>query len=141
VAIAAWHEGLTLASMGLVPLMLGLAWLIVAVSALVARVAVARPEFDVVQFTVRWGGRARDFAPASLSAALLQFVLSIATVPAAKLLSPKVMYRPELAPSAGALVATLGASVVLAVLVYVLWYGRIAVHAPREQQREAEEHA
>ncbi len=130
-----------LASLALVPLALGLAWVIVAVSAAVGRVAVARPELDVVQFTVRLGGRVTEFAPASLSAAFLQFVLSIATVPAAKLHPPEVMYRPELAPSVGVLVATLGASAALAVLVYVLWYGRIAVHAPREQQREAEEHA
>ena len=141
VAAAGWNEGLTLASVALVPLVLGLAWLIVAVSAAVGRAAVARPDLDVVQFTVRWGGSAREFAPASLSAAFLQFVLSIATVPAAKLLSPNVLYRPELAPSVGALVATLGASAALAALVYALWYGRIAVRAPREQQRKAEEHA
>jgi hypothetical protein len=140
-ALAAWHEGLSLASVALVPLVLGLAWLILAVSAAIGRAAVARPEFDVIQFTVRWGGRVKEAAPVSLSAAFLQFVLSIATVPAAKLLSPAILYQPELAPSVGALLATLGASAVLGALVYMLWDGRIAVRAPREQQREAEEHA
>jgi hypothetical protein len=141
VAIAAWHEGVTLASAGVVPLVLGLAWLVLAVSAAIGRAAVARPELDVVQLTVRWGGRVKESDPASLSAALLQFVLSISTVPAAKLLSPAALYQPELAPSVGALVAILGACAVLGALVYVLWAGRISLRAPREQQRQAEEQA
>ena len=53
-----------------------------------------------------------------------------------KLLPPSVLFQPELAPSVAALVASLAMSAVLAVLVYVLWCGRIVLTAPREQQRE-----
>jgi hypothetical protein len=141
VAIAAWHEGLAPASAALVPLVIALAWLILAISAALARLAVIRPELDVVELVVRWGGRVRELPPVSLSAAVLQFLLSIATVPAAKLLQPSVLYLPELAPSLEALLAAFSASAILGVLVYLLWMGRVAASAPPEQQREAEEHA
>jgi hypothetical protein len=100
-----------------------------------------RPEIDVFEIAVRWGGRDKDFPPVSLSAAVLQFLLSIATVPAAKLLQPSILYQPELAPSVEALLVVLVASAALGVLVYLLWWGRVAVTAPPDQQREAEEHA
>ena len=69
IALAASHEGLAPASLALVPLILALALLILAISAAFARVALIRPEFDVVQANVRWGGRLREFPPVSLSAA------------------------------------------------------------------------
>jgi hypothetical protein len=141
IGIAAWHEGLALASVALIPLVLALAWLILVISAAFARVALIRPEIDVVQVSVRWGGRVREFPPGSLSAAVLQFLLSISTVPAAKLLDPTVLYQPELAPSLGALLAVLAAAATAGVLVYLLWSGRVAATARAEQQREAEEHA
>jgi hypothetical protein len=140
-AVAAWQEGLGPASAALVPFVLALAWLILAISAALARIAVARPEIDVVQVVVTWGGRVKEIPPISLSAALLQFVLSILTLPAAKLLRPSVLYQPELGPSVNALLVALGASAALAGLVYLLWSGRIELKAPSEQQREAEEHA
>jgi hypothetical protein len=105
-AVAAWHEGLALASVALIPLVLALAWLVLVISA-----------------------------------SVLQFLLSISTIPAAKLLDPTVLYQPELAPSLEALLAVLIASAISGVLVYLLWSGRIAATAPAEQQREAEEHA
>jgi hypothetical protein len=141
VAIAAWHEGLGPASPALVPLMLAIASWIVAISAALARPAVARPDVDVIEGVVRWGGRVKEIPPVSLSAAFLQFLLGIATVPLAKLLSPSVLYQPELGPSAGALLVAVGVSVALGVLVYVVWFGRVEWGAPREQQREAEDHA
>jgi len=58
-----------------------------------------------------------------------------------KLLSPSVMYQPEIGPSANAMLAALAVSIVLLAAVYLLWSGRIELHAPAEQQREAEEHA
>jgi hypothetical protein len=140
-ALAAWQEGLGYASAGLVPLVLALAWSILAISAVVARAGVARPEIDVVQLIVRWGRREKELAPLSIGAAVIQFVLSIVTIPAVKLLRPEVLYRPELAPSPGALLVSVGVAVVLLVLVSVSWSGRIELRAPREQQREAEEHA
>ena len=140
-AIAAWHEGLAPASVALIPFILALAWLILVISAAFARLALIRPEFDVVQVNVRWGGRLREFPPGSLSAAVLQFLLSISTVPAAKLLDPTILYQPELAPSLEALLAVLSAAATSGVLVYLLWSGRVAGTARAEQQREAEEHA
>jgi hypothetical protein len=140
-AIAAWHEGLAPASVALIPVVVALAWLVLVISAAFARVALIRPEIDVVQVNVNWGGSVREFPAASLSASLLQFFLSISTVPAAKLLDPTVLYQPELAPSLAALLAVLVTSAISGLLAYLLWSGRVAATASAEQQREAEEHA
>jgi hypothetical protein len=139
-ALAAWQEGLGPASAALVPLLAALACSIVAISALLARAGVARPDLDVLQFVVRWGLREKELPPISLGASVLQFFLAIVTIPAVKLLPPSVLYQPELGPSANALLVVLAVSVVLLALVYWLWSGRIEVTAPAEQQREAEEH-
>ena len=138
---AAWQEGLGARSVGLPPFVLALAWSILAVSALLARAGVARPDLDVFQFVVRWGGREKELRPVSISAALLQFVLTIATLPAAKLLPPSLLYQPELGPSFGALLVAAALSTALLALVSLLWRRRIEWEAPEEQQREAEEHA
>jgi hypothetical protein len=138
---AAWQEGVGPASVGLVPLVLALAWSILAISAVLARAGVARPSLDVFQLVVRWGGRETELRPISIGAAVLQFVLTILTLPAVVVLPPSVLYRPEPGPSVGALLVALGVSGVLAGLVYVVWSGRIERTAPPEQQREAEEHA
>jgi hypothetical protein len=140
-AVAAWKEGLGPASAALVPFVLALAWSILAISAVLARAGLARPEFDVVQVVVRWGKREKQIPPISISAALFQFLLGIVTIPVAKLLPPSVLYQPELGPSLDALLLALALSGVLVVLVYLLWSGRIEWHAPPEQQRDAEEHA
>jgi hypothetical protein len=140
VALAAWQEGLGPASAALVPFTLALAWSIVALSAVLAWAGVARPDIDVVQFVVRWGRRENEMPPISVGASVLQFLLSVATIPAVKALPPSVMYQPEIGPSTEALLVTLVATAALCVLVYVLWSGRIEVEASAEQQREAEEH-
>lgn len=140
VALAAWQEGLGPASAALVPFTLALAWSIVALSAVLAWAGVARPDIDVVQFVVRWGRRENEMPPISIGASVLQFLLSVATIPAVKALPPSVMYQPEIGPSTEALLVTLVATAALSVLVYVLWSGRIEVEASAEQQREAEEH-
>ena len=139
-AVAAWHEGFALASVALIPLVLALAWLILVISAAFARVALIRPEVDVVQVSVRWGGPSESSSrePQRRRASVS---LSISTVSAAKLLDPTVLYQPELAPSLGALLAVLTAAATAGVLVYLLWSGRVAATARAEQQREAEEHA
>ncbi len=77
----------------------------------------------------------------SIGAAAFQLVLSIATLPLVKVLPPSALYQPEPGPSQDALLVTLAVSAVLLALVYLLWAGRIDWDAPREQQREAEEHA
>ncbi|HEX2111388.1 MAG TPA: hypothetical protein VHF67_07530 [Gaiellaceae bacterium] len=141
IGVAAWKEGVGPASVGLTPLVLAVAWWILAISALVARGGVARPERDVFQLVVRWGGREKELAPVSIGAASFQFVLTIITLPAVKLLSPSVLYQPEIGPSLETLLVALAVAVALAPLVYVVWSGRIEREASREQQREAEEHA
>jgi hypothetical protein len=139
--VAAWQEGLGIASAGLVPFVLALAWSILAISALLARAGVARPDIDVVQVVVRWGKREKEMRPLSIGAAVFQFILSTATIPVVKLLPPSVLYQPELGPSLDVLLITGSLSAALLVLVYLLWSGRIELNAPPEQQREAEEHA
>ena len=139
--IASWQVGLGAASAALVPLVLAVACSILALSAVLARAGVARPDLDVIQFVVRWRHRENAVAPISIGASILQFVLGIVTLPAVKLLSPSVLYQPELAPSWQALLLALVASLVLVAVVCLLWAGRLGVSAPREQEREAEEHA
>jgi hypothetical protein len=140
-ALAAWQDGLGPASAALVPFVLAVAWTILALSAILARAGVARPDLDVFQIVVRWGGREQEAPAVSIGASVFQFLLSIVTIPAVKLLPPSVLYQPELGPSPEALLAALGVSVALAMLVWLLWAGRIELAAPREQQREAEKHA
>jgi hypothetical protein len=139
--LAAWHEGVGPATAGLVPFVLALAWIVLALSALLARAGVARPDLDVFQLVVRWGHREAELPAVSLGSSVLQFLLGVATIPIVKLLPPSVLYQPELGPSATALAASLAVSAVLLVLVLVAWAGRIERDAPREQQREAERHA
>jgi hypothetical protein len=139
--LAAWHEGVSPASLTLVPLAVALAWSILGISAVVARAGVARPDLDVVQFVVRLGRREKELAPISIGASVFQFALSIATIPAVKLLPPSVLYQPEIAASTSAMVAALAVSVFLVALVYVLWGRRIELRAPAEQQRVAEDEA
>ncbi|MDQ3778484.1 MAG: hypothetical protein M3310_06435 [Actinomycetota bacterium] len=137
--LAAWHDGLGPPSAALVPFVLALAWTILAISALLARAGVARPDLDVVQFVVRWRRRDNEGPPISIGASVFQFLLGIITIPAVKLLPPSVLYQPEIGPSPSALVTALALSVVLLVAVQVSWHGRIELRAPTEQQREAEE--
>jgi hypothetical protein len=138
--LAAWQAGVGLATAGLVVLVPALALSILAISALLGRAGVARPDLDVLQFVVRWGRRERELAPLSISASVFQFLLTIATIPAAKLLSPKILYRPELGPSAVALLVVAAVALALSVATWAAWSGSIAASAPPEQQRDAEEH-
>ena len=141
IGLAAWKTGLGPASVLLVPFVLLLAWSILAISAALARGGIARPDIDVVQLVVRWKSGEHELTPVSLGAAVFQFLLAIVTIPAVKLFSPSVLYQPEIGPSAGALLGALAISVALLGLVYWLWSDRLEREAPRDQQREAEEHA
>lgn len=141
VAVAGWREGVGAGSLTLAPLLLALAAVVLAVSALVARAGVARPHVDVVQLVVRWRRRENELRPLSIGASVLQFLLGVATIPAVKLLPPSVLYGEELEPSGGAVLTAVALAAALAAAVYVSWAGRLGARAPREQQREAEEHA
>lgn len=138
IALAAWQEGVSPVSLLLVPFVLALAWFVLAVSAVLARGGVARPDLDVLQFVVRWGDRDRELTPISIGASIFQFLLTIVTLPIAKLLPPSVLYQPAIGPSTAALVVALGAAAASGVAAYLVWSDRIALHAAAEQQREAE---
>jgi len=60
-------------------------------------------------------------------------------LPIAELQTSK--HTDALGPSMEALLVALVLSAVLLGFVYALWFGRIEVRAPPEQQREAEKHA
>jgi len=138
---AAVESGLAAASLLLVPAIVLVAVLQLAAAAVLARCGVAWPHYDVLQVTIRYANKTREVEPISLSASVLQFLLSICTIPLVKLLSPAAFYRPELGPS-----WTLFAGLALAALVGVfltlaVWSDRIDWRASRWQQREAEQNA
>lgn len=133
-------------SMGLeallvVPLVLALALLVVSVSLIAARLGVARPDIDVIKFTVDWIGRHRELPGISLGASIVQFLLGISTLPLADALPPTVLYDPHLAPSPEFTLAVIGITALTTGLVLLSWRGRMSWHAPREQQKDIEENA
>ena len=138
VALAGWEEGVAAVSTLLVPFVLALAWFVLAVSAVLARGGVARPDLDVLQVVVRWGGGERELAPISLSASTFQFLLTVVTLPIAKLLPPTVLFQPAVGPSSTALLVAFALSAGSSGVAYVAWSHRVVFRAPAEQQREAE---
>ena len=138
VALAGWQEGVAPVTLLLVPFVLALAWLVLALSAALARAGVAYPELDVVQFVVRLGRSETELAPISIGASVLQFLLSIVTLPVAKLFPPSILYQPAIGPSGAALLVTLLVSGASGVVAYLVWSDRVVLRASREQQREAE---
>ena len=138
VALAGWQEGVAPVTLLLVPFVLALAWLVLALSAALARAGVAHPELDVVQFVVRLGRSETELAPISIGASVLQFLLSIVTLPVAKLFPPSILYQPAIGPSGAALLVTLLVSGASGVVAYLVWSDRVVLRASREQQREAE---
>ena len=138
VVLAAWQEGVAPVSLLLVPFAAALAWFVLAVSAVVARGGVARPDLDVVQLVVRWGTKERELTPISIGASTFQFLLTVVTLPIAKLLPPSVLFQPAMGPSPTALLVAIGLAAGSGVAAYAVWSGRVAIAAPAEQQREAE---
>ena len=138
IVASAAHEGVSLETLWLVPLLACLTICFLAVSAAIARAGVLVPETDTVQVSLRWRGRDHNFQPLSLSASVQQFVLGILTLPAVKSLSPGALFGPELRPSMVALAAVVLATAITVLLALAAWAGRVQWRAPREQQREAE---
>lgn len=140
VVLAAWYEGVTFASAGVVLFALLVVATTVSVSLLFARWGVARPDLDVVFVEIRRPGRGAYALPGfSLGAITVQFLLNIGVFPAVKLLPPSVLYRSAIAPSA----AVLGVAFAIAAVTWAAalwaWRGRITSRAPEEQRREQEE--
>ena len=140
VVLAAWNEGVTFASVGVILFALFVVATVIGLSLLFARFGVARPDLDVVFMEIRRPGRDTYALPGiSLGAIAIQFLLNIGVFPAVKVLPPSVLYRSAIAPSVAVLAtsavitaASLGAAL-------WVWRGRIAWRAPAEQQREQEE--
>ena len=107
------------ATAGLLPFVLMLAFAILALSAVLAWLGVARPDIDVVQFVVRWGLREKELPPISIGASVLQFLLRSRRSRLKKIFPPSVLYQPEIGLPARALLTTLGVSAVLGGLAYV----------------------
>jgi hypothetical protein len=142
VALAGWaaaQEGYGPATLGLLPLMLLAAAAVVGLSMVLARIGVAKPQFDVYEIVVRRPGHHEFTLPGvSLGGAVMELLLSIVTFPAVKLLAPPALYRPELGPSPVLLVWSGVAGVALLAAGAMAWHGRLAWRAPGPQQREAE---
>jgi hypothetical protein len=139
---AARSEGLSEATLGLLPFVVLVAALVVAISVAAARYGTARPDLDVVRFVIRRPGKEDVELPGiSISASTLQIVLGAFTLPTVKLLPPETLYRPEVGPSAEFLLGVTLATLVSVAAALFAWRGRITRTAPRPQQRKAEEPA
>lgn len=138
VAVAA--VGVGPRSLLLLPLGLAIGLAVTGVSLVVARVGVAFPAWDVVFVVVQRPGQPDRRLPGiSIGGMAVQLVLNIGAFPAVKVLSPSVLYRPEIAPNGPLFLSTASIAAACVVAAALAWRGRIAWHAPREQQREADE--
>ena len=136
---AATRAGIGPATLALPLVVLLIAGAILAVSAAVARLGVARPDLDVIHVVIERPEKPALRLPGiSLGGMAIQLVINIGTFPAIKFLRPEVFYRPEIGPSPGMLYLTLVLTLALSALALLAWKGRVAWRAPTEQQREAE---
>jgi hypothetical protein len=141
VAVAV-HEGVGMATAGVLLLVLGILVIVLSVSLIIARLGVARPDLDVFFIKVRRPGHKEHELPGiSVGASIVQVLLNLGPYPAVRAFAPTALYRPELGPSATALVWCLGTAGVLAYLAALVWRGRFTWRAAHEQQREAEKYA
>ncbi len=136
-----FHEVWSPASVLLLPFEAATVVFLLAVSATIARLGVAYPDTDTVQFILKWRSKDRELEPLSITASIQQFVLGILTLPAVKILAPGAMFGPELRPSTEALLLSIALAGVTVLTTVLLWTGRIQWRAPREQKREAEANA
>jgi hypothetical protein len=141
IVAAAAAEGVGAATLGLAPLVVAIAWILTAVSMIVARVGVARPDLDVVQFVLVRPKARIVLPPLSIGASVLQFLMGIVTLPLIKTLPASALYQPDIGPSWEVLAALSFAGVAALGGVVWAWRGRIGWHAPAGQQREAQRYA
>lgn len=139
--IAAVDVGVGPATLALPIFVALIALIVTAASIAVARAGVERPDIDVVQFVIRRPRAEIELPAISIGASILQFILSIATIPIAKSLPPSAFYQPEIGPSWETLAGTLAVALVVCAAALLTWRGRIDWRAPRDQQREAERFA
>jgi hypothetical protein len=141
VASAVHHGNTDVSAALLVPEVLLLAALWVNATMLVARLGVRWAETDVVQLLVKWRGKTHELRPLSIGASLLQFFLGTMTLPTANLVNPSVLFDPGLRLQVMTLLITLMLTIAATALSAIVWQGRFAVQAPRQQQREIEQNA
>jgi hypothetical protein len=140
-AAAGTHTGFGAATVGLLPLIPLLAIVLLALAALLARLGVAYPDYDVLQVTLKYAKKEREVDPLSMSASVLQFLLSIVTIPLVKIVEPGLLYQPEIGPSPAVLAGVSIAAPLLVLATVVVWSDRVDWQAPLWQQREAERNA
>jgi hypothetical protein len=132
-------EGVGLAALGLPVLLVAIGAGSYGISLLAARAGVARPDLDVVYFSIRRpGGEPREFPGISLLSLLVQLVLNTGVLFVAKALDPSALYREGAGPSLALLGCTIAIGGAFAAAGALAWWGRSARRAPAEQQREAE---
>ena len=132
-------EGIGLATLGLPLAVVFITIAFLALSVIVARLGVARPDLDVIFVTIRRpGGKAHELPGVTITGMTMQLLSNFGVFPAVELLKPGTLYRPELGPSPELLLATGAAAALLSVVAWLAWRGRITMRAPREQEREAE---
>lgn len=99
-----FHEGWTVTSVLILPLVALLVISLLGVSVAIARPGVSRPDIDTVQVIFRWRHTEHEMAPLSITASAQQFLLGIFTLPMVKFLSPGSLsphtstYRSRLLP-------------------------------------------
>jgi hypothetical protein len=139
IAGAAWTEGVGWRTLGVIPAVLLLATAVLALSLVIARLGVARPDVDVVSLIVRRIAHAdREIGPFTLSGVAVQLGTQVGVIPIVKLASQSILFRPELVPSLPLVVALMAVTCVLGLCAYAAWHDRIDLHAPAEQRLEAE---
>jgi hypothetical protein len=132
-------EGIGPATLGLPLAVLLVALAFFALSVALARLGVARPDLDVFFVTVRRpGGKEYELPGFTITGMSMQLLSNFGVFPGVELLEPSALYRPELGPSPELLLTTGVAAGVLCAVAWLVWWGRITVRAPREQEREAE---
>jgi hypothetical protein len=132
-------EGIGPATLGLPLAVFFIAIAFLALSVAVARLGVARPDLDVFFVTVRRpGGKEYELPGFTITGMSMQLLSNFGVFPAVELLKPSALYQPELGPSPELLLATGAAAALLCPIAWLAWRGRIAMRAPREQEREAE---
>jgi hypothetical protein len=135
-------EGVAPGTAGIVPFIVIVIAAVIGWSLVFARIGVEHPAGDVFQVRViRPGGREHDLPGVSVGGLFVQLLLNIGVFPAVKLLPPSILFRPQLVPSSGLLLASFVVATLSMLAGLWSWKGRISWRAPSEQQREAEESA
>lgn len=123
---AAVVEGIGLATLGVPVFAFFIVVAAMALSLLLARLGVARPDLDVLGIVIKRPSHTdRELPGLSLGAMLVQFILNILTIPTVKLFTPAFLYQPELGPSLAALGWSGALAALLAGAALFSWRGNL----------------